>query len=165
MTLLSISSCLAALLCFTDLKAFSNASKVTSLLFHVFLYGKSVSVSFTFSRDFFHYLPCACHIILTILKYRLIVCLLSFFTQFLKKIFVVLVNLFILSQFFFQKFNIQFLFLLRRLFQTLVYPWCLEVLYFENPLGESAFCIAQRIFLKMFHISNLFLGNDLLSSN
>ena len=70
----------------------------------------------TFSRDFFYYFPCACHVILTILKYRLTVCLLSFFMQFSKKMFIVLVDLFIFNRLIFQKFNIQFLFLLKQFF-------------------------------------------------
>ena len=149
MTLLSISSCLAALLCFTDLKAFSNVSKVTSLLFHAFLYEISVRVNFIFSRDFFNYLPCAYHIILTILKYRLIVCLLSFFTQFFKKMFIVLIDLFILSRFIFQKFNIQLSFLLRQFFQTLAYLWCLEVLCFDLKILQGKVLFVQlREYLK-----------------
>ena len=173
MTLLSISSCPAALLCFTDSKAFSKSSKVRSLystffctenrkssnvmcfvscwpdlvLFIEFLcnatilsYGlsiniylsrKSVRVKFTFSRNFFHYLPCACHVILTILKYRLTVCLLSFLNQFFKKVFIVLEDLFLLNRFIFWKFNIQLLFLLRQFFQSFAYPWSMEVLYFD----------------------------------
>ena len=131
MTLLSISSCSAALLYFTDSKSFSNSSKLRSwysifffmgnrnssnyldvfsillarfgpifvkhfsafiwflcnvtILFYrlsinIYWFRISVRVSFIFSRDFFHYLPRACYVILRILKYRLIVCLLSFFT-------------------------------------------------------------------------------------
>ena len=147
MMLLTISSCPAVLLCFTDLKTFSNTSKV-SLLHSIFfctgnrkssnvldvfcilmvrfgpafvkyLWNPSVMRLFffidflltfidlgnllelTFSRDFFYYFPCACHVILTILKYRLTVCLLSFFMQFSKKMFIVLVDLFIFNRFIF----------------------------------------------------------------
>ena len=149
MTLLSISSCPTDLLYFTELKDFSNSSKVKTLysiffctenrkswnvldVFCILLarfsptfvkywlnfsamrlfffyrlsikmywFRKSFRVNFTFSRDFFHYLPCACHVVLTILKYRLIVCLLSSPTQFFKKMFTVLVNLFIFNRFVF----------------------------------------------------------------
>ena len=147
MTLLSISSCLVALLCFTDLNIFSNFSKVRFLCsmffctgnrkssnvldvfcillvrfgpaFVKYLWNPSVMRLFffidflltfidlgnllelTFSRDFFYYFPCACHVILTILKYRLTVCLLSFFMQFSKKMFIVLVDLFIFNRFIF----------------------------------------------------------------
>ena len=59
----------------------------------------------------------------------------------------VLVDLFILSRFIFWKFNTEFLFLLRQFFQTFAYPWGLDVLYFDlGILGESVFCIVQRIF-------------------
>ena len=43
--------------------------------------GNLLELIFTFSLDFFHYLSCACHAILTVVKYRLIVLLLSFFTS------------------------------------------------------------------------------------
>ena len=43
--------------------------------------GNLLELIFTFSLDFFHYLSCACHVILTVVKYRLIVLLLSFFTS------------------------------------------------------------------------------------